>query len=159
MGSLRLWEEHWGILSLELADESNLEKLGTQEISRVESLSISKTAWKFKTEQRVPLDDPRAGDACELRRARYAPHRAMIARPRGKPIHYLQNVKLMALALLHPDTPANELITWWNGWLLVIPVGMMAAGGALPALRHRSARPVTVCVLLPFSGWRCLCAY
>jgi len=69
----------------------------------------------------------------------------MIARPRGKPIHYLQNVKtwiwlliaggaavfigfVMALALLHPDTPANELITWWNGWLLLIPVGMMAAG-------------------------------
>ena len=69
----------------------------------------------------------------------------MIARPRGKPIHYLQNVELwiwlliaggaaafigfvMALALLHPDTPANELITWWNGWLLLIPVGMMAAG-------------------------------
>ena len=100
----------------------------------------------------------------------------MIARPRGKPIHYLQNVELwiwlliaggaaafigfvMALALLYPDTPANELITWWNGWLLLIPVGMMAAGGALPALRHRSARPVTVCGLLPFTGWRCLCAY
>jgi hypothetical protein len=69
----------------------------------------------------------------------------MIARPRGKPIHYLQNLRLwiwlligggaavfigfvMTLALLHPDTPANELITWWNGWVLVIPVGMMAAG-------------------------------
>jgi len=69
----------------------------------------------------------------------------MIARPRGKPIHYLQNVKswiwlliaggacifigfIVGLALLNPDAPANELITWWNGWLLIIPVGMMAAG-------------------------------
>ncbi|HZE61880.1 MAG TPA: hypothetical protein VE085_15150 [Burkholderiales bacterium] len=52
----------------------------------------------------------------------------MIARPRGKPIHYLQNVRLwiwlliaggacvfigfvVVLALVNPDTPANELIS------------------------------------------------
>jgi hypothetical protein len=52
----------------------------------------------------------------------------MIARGRSKPIHYLQNVQLwiwlliaggallfigivVVLALLYPDTPANQLVT------------------------------------------------
>ena len=69
----------------------------------------------------------------------------MIARPRGKPIHYLANVSLwiwlligggallfigiaMALGLLYPETPANQLMTWWNGWLFLVPVGMACAG-------------------------------
>ena len=69
----------------------------------------------------------------------------MIARPRGKPIHYLQNVErwiwlligggallfiamVMALALLYPDTPANQLVTWWNGWLFILPTAMAGTG-------------------------------
>src|SRR5207248_4081353 len=46
--------------------------------------------------------------ARELRRARYAPHRAMIARPRGKPIHYLQNVKLWIWLLIAGSAAALE---------------------------------------------------
>jgi quinol-cytochrome oxidoreductase complex cytochrome b subunit len=69
----------------------------------------------------------------------------MIARPRGKPIHFLQNVKrwvwilifggalvfmafVFVLAALHPNTPANQLVTWANGWFLLIPAGMVATG-------------------------------
>ena len=69
----------------------------------------------------------------------------MIARTRGKPIHYLRNIErwiwlligggalvffaiVSALALLHPTTPANQLVTWWNGGLFLIPAAMMGTG-------------------------------
>ena len=69
----------------------------------------------------------------------------MIARGRGKPIHYLQNVQLwiwlligggallfigivLVLALLYPDTPANQLVSWTNGWLFIVPAAMAALG-------------------------------
>jgi hypothetical protein len=113
----------------------------------------------------------------------------MIALPRGKPIHYLQNVRLwiwlligggaavfigfvMALALLHPDTPANELITvaerlgagdsgrhdggrrLHERALVVLPEMRLAAADegpdprALPALQQRAARSLRERVLL-----------
>jgi hypothetical protein len=79
----------------------------------------------------------------------------MIARPRGKPTHYLQNVErwiwlligggalvfiaiVVVLALLYPDTAANQLVTWWNGWLFLIPAATMGTG-----------------VYMNFRWWRC----
>src|SRR3982750_3981281 len=61
-------------------------------------------------------------------------------------IHYLSNVErwiwlligggaalfigiVVALATAHPATPANSLITWDNGWIFIIPAGMVGYGG------------------------------
>jgi len=69
----------------------------------------------------------------------------MIARGRGKPIHYLQNVQLwiwlliggggvlfigiaMALALAYPGTPANQLVSGSNVWLFIVPAAMAGTG-------------------------------
>ncbi|HEY3075465.1 MAG TPA: hypothetical protein VGJ74_09855 [Burkholderiales bacterium] len=69
----------------------------------------------------------------------------MIARARGKPIRYLANVSrwiwlligggavlfiavAVALALANPGTPANQLVSWTNGWLFLPPVAMAGAG-------------------------------
>jgi len=79
----------------------------------------------------------------------------MIARGRSKPIHYLQNVQLwiwlliaggallfigivMMLALLYPDTPANQLVSWWNVWLFMVPAAMAGTG-----------------MYMSFRWWRC----
>jgi hypothetical protein len=61
-------------------------------------------------------------------------------------IHYLDNVKrwiwltylaaffvfmgiIAALdAMSAPGTPANELVTWANGWLFLLPVGLIGYG-------------------------------
>ena len=69
----------------------------------------------------------------------------MIARGRGKPIHYLRNAErwiwlligggavlfigiAVALALAYPGTPANQLVNWSNGWLFILPAAMAGAG-------------------------------
>src|SRR5438045_4288844 len=104
------------------------------------------------------------------------PTGAIIARTRGKPIHYLANVSrwiwlligggglvflamAIALALLYPGTPANQLVSWTNGWMFLVPAAMaafgvyMPAGGAVrsaggrstPRARYRSAARVAAC--------------
>jgi hypothetical protein len=62
-----------------------------------------------------------------------------------KPIAYLRNVSrwiwllvgggavlfiaiALTLAALNPDTPANALVTWWNGWLFAFPAAMTGTG-------------------------------
>jgi predicted transporter len=64
---------------------------------------------------------------------------------RGKPIHYLANVSrwvwlliagsaavffvlVATLVALYPDTPANQLVSWTNGWLFIVPAAMAALG-------------------------------
>ena len=75
----------------------------------------------------------------------YAAHGGIIARVRGKPIHYLANVSrwvwlliagsaavffvlVATLVALYPDTPANQLVSWTNGWLFMLPAAMAALG-------------------------------
>jgi hypothetical protein len=73
------------------------------------------------------------------------PTGAIIARTRGKPIHYLANVSrwiwllvggggllflamVIALAVLYPGTPANQLVSWTNGWMFLVPAAMVGFG-------------------------------
>jgi hypothetical protein len=81
----------------------------------------------------------------ELDTGGYAAHGGIIARVRGKPIHYLANVSrwiwlliagaaavffamVAALVALYPDTPANQLVSWANGWMFSVPAAMAAFG-------------------------------
>ncbi len=35
---------------------------------------------------------------------------------------------VMLIAAMSPTTPANQLVTWANGWLFLLPGGMVAYG-------------------------------
>jgi len=69
----------------------------------------------------------------------------MIARERPRPIPYLRNVErwiwllvgggvslffaiVVSLHVFYPGTPANELVTWSNAWLFVLPAAMTGMG-------------------------------
>jgi hypothetical protein len=64
---------------------------------------------------------------------------------RGKPIHYLANVSrwiwlliggsalvffalVALLTALYPGTPANQLVSWKNGWIFLLPAAMAGFG-------------------------------
>src|SRR5207237_8188748 len=68
-----------------------------------------------------------------------------VALPDRQPIHFLANVSrwirlllaggalvslamAIALALLDPGTPANQLVTWTNGWMFLVPAAMAGFG-------------------------------
>src|SRR5207302_254579 len=141
-----------GLVDRDLGEELGLARIGHVEDRGAEALLVGDVADVGVLAGDVDLPGARQLEARqalhvarELRCAGYAPHKTMIARGRGKPIHYLRNAErwiwlligggavlfigiAVALALAYPGTPANQLVNWSNGWLFILPAAMAGAG-------------------------------